>query len=133
MLARISKGRKLYLSRTVTELKNYINGEWVSSPQPHAYNILSPATQEVVTTVPETSEADFNWAVQNANETFKTWGQTSVVKRQRFMHNYLQLLKENQKKVAEVIADENGKTVADAMGEMLRGIEVVEHSLSFAS
>jgi len=133
MLTRISKGKKLNLSRRFTELKNYINGQWVSSPQPHAHKILSPSTQEVISTLPETSEADFNLAVANAKETFNSWGNTSVMKRQRYMQTYLALLKENQKKVAEIISEENGKTVADAMGEMVRGIEVVEHTLSFAS
>lgn len=49
------------------------------------------------------------------------------------MFDYLRLLKENHQALAKIITAENGKTHIDAMGDVQRGIEVVEHTLSFAS
>lgn len=56
-----------------------------------------------------------------------------MLTRQRYMFDYLRLLKENHEKLANIITEENGKTHIDAMGDVQRGIEVVEHTLSFAS
>jgi malonate-semialdehyde dehydrogenase (acetylating) / methylmalonate-semialdehyde dehydrogenase len=49
------------------------------------------------------------------------------------MFDYVRLLKENHSALAKIITQENGKTHVDAMGDVQRGIEVVEHTLSFAS
>jgi malonate-semialdehyde dehydrogenase (acetylating)/methylmalonate-semialdehyde dehydrogenase len=71
--------------------------------------------------------------VNAASSAFKDWGKTSVLTRQRYMFDYLRLLKENHSALAKLITLENGKTHIDAMGDVQRGIEVVEHTLSFAS
>ena len=68
--------------------------------------------------VPEASEKEFNEAVASAKTAFKTWKTTSVLARQRYMQDYLRLLKENHKKLAELITIENGKTTADALGDV---------------
>jgi malonate-semialdehyde dehydrogenase (acetylating)/methylmalonate-semialdehyde dehydrogenase len=53
--------------------------------------------------------------------------------RQRFIFDYLIKLKENQEELAKVIVKEQGKTMLDARGDIQRGLEVVEHCLSFSS
>jgi malonate-semialdehyde dehydrogenase (acetylating)/methylmalonate-semialdehyde dehydrogenase len=53
--------------------------------------------------VPEATEAEFNEAVDAASKAFKTWKTTSVLTRQRYMQDYVKLLKENHKKLAEII------------------------------
>lgn len=83
--------------------------------------------------VPEATEKEFNDAVESAKKAFVDWKKTSVLLRQRYMQDYVRLLKENHKKLAEIITLENGKTTADAMGDVHRGIEVVEYTMSFAT
>ena len=56
-----------------------------------------------------------------------------MLTRQRYMQDYLRLLKENHERLAKIITEENGKIHTDAMGDVQRGIEVVEHTLSFGS
>lgn len=57
----------------------------------------------MVNTVPEVSESEFNQAVEAGKKAFESWKSTSVLVRQRYMFDYLKLLKENHKKLAEVI------------------------------
>jgi acyl-CoA reductase-like NAD-dependent aldehyde dehydrogenase len=64
---------------------------------------LTQATQEVVNTVPEASESEFNTAVEGSVKAFAEWKKTPVLTRQRYMFDYLKLLKENHNKLADII------------------------------
>jgi len=114
-----------------TRLKNYINGEWIDAPI--AYTQTNPATCELVSEIPETPKDQFDLAVSSAETAFKTWSQTSVMHRARFMMQYQQLLRDNMDRLAYAVYEEQGKTLSDAKGSIIRGIEVVEHSLSIPS
>lgn len=72
-------------------------------------------------------------AANAAHNAFESWKNVSTPNRQRLMFKYLQLLNENKDKVADVITEEVGKVKADAQGDVFRGVEVVEHSLSAPS
>ena len=111
---------------TVKILKNYIGGEWVESASDKTETVVNPATGEVLAVVPLSTKKDVDHAIQAANETFKTWSQTSVTKRARILFRYQQLLVDNWEDLAKVITIENGKSYQEAYGEVLRGIECVE-------
>jgi len=65
-------------------------------------------------------------AVESAKAAFKTWSCTTPLARQQIMFKYQQLIKENLTEVAKLITTEQGKTLADAEGDVLRGLQVVE-------
>jgi malonate-semialdehyde dehydrogenase (acetylating)/methylmalonate-semialdehyde dehydrogenase len=65
-------------------------------------------------------------AVAAASAAFPEWRDTPPLRRARVMQEFLSLLKKNQKALAELVTDEHGKVLADAMGSVQRGIEVVE-------
>ncbi|GMH67242.1 hypothetical protein TL16_g11898 [Triparma laevis f. inornata] len=67
-------------------------------------------------------------AVASARTAFETWSETPVQMRQRIMLDYVQLIKRDQQKIAESITLEQGKTIPDAMGDVFRGLEIVEMS-----
>ena len=71
-------------------------------------------------------------AVDAASEAFKTWSKVSVSERQRVMHNYQRLIREHTTELAEMITAEQGKTIADAKGDIFRGLEVVEFACGVA-
>lgn len=125
----VSRGKRSF----TTVLKNYVNGEWVAPNATKHFDIINPATQELISKVPQTPESEFNAAVANAKETFKVWSDTSVPQRARIMHDYARLVKENTDEIAELIVAEHGKTLADAKGDVFRGFEVVEHCQSMTS
>ncbi|WP_042456903.1 CoA-acylating methylmalonate-semialdehyde dehydrogenase [Neobacillus dielmonensis] len=107
-------------------LKNFINGEWVSSVSSQTLDVPNPATNEVLTKVPVSSKEDVNRAVAAAKIAFKSWKQVPVPKRARIFYKYHHLLTENHEELARLIVLENGKAYNEAYGEVQRGIECVE-------
>ena len=111
----------------------YINGEFFESKSNRWLDITNPANGEKLGEVPFTLDAEMEMAVKAAKEAFREWKNTPVPERVRFFFKYQQLLKENQTEIAKVLSQENGKTLEDAMGDVWRGIEVVEHACSAAN
>jgi malonate-semialdehyde dehydrogenase (acetylating) / methylmalonate-semialdehyde dehydrogenase len=109
-----------------TELKNYINGEWVASNGTETLEVPNPATGEVLASVPISTKEDVDQAVKAANEAFKTWKAVPVPKRARILFRYHSLLSERHEELAKLIVEENGKAFKEAYGEVQRGIECVE-------
>lgn len=117
------------MTETITKietLKNYINGEWVESLSDNYETVVNPATGEAIAEVPLSTKEDVERAVQAADEAFKTWSQTAVPRRARILFKYQQLLVDNWEELAKLITIENGKSYAEAYGEVQRGIECVE-------
>lgn len=112
---------------------NIINGQWVPSKASKFLDVRNPATDEVVTKVPLTTSDEFNEAVAVAKNAFQTWGQTSPMARQQVMFKYQQLIKENLKDIARLITIEQGKTLPDAEGDVMRGLQVVEQCCSLTN
>jgi len=106
--------------------KNYINGQWVASESEKTEAVPNPATGEILINVPLSTKNDFEKAVVAADEAFKTWSTTAVPRRARIMFKYQQLLVEHWEELATLVTKENGKNLAEARGEVQRGIECVE-------
>ena len=81
---------------TVPVLKNYINGEWVASKSTTHFEITNPATQELLSLVPETLDSEFDHAAKSAQEAYNTWRNIPITTRQRYMFDYIVLLRENK-------------------------------------
>jgi len=124
--------RKKNFSSSVKKLRNYVNGEFVDSNAKLFYEIRNPATNELISQVPETTNEEFNHAVEVAKTAFKSWRNVPLLSRQRYMFDFLRLLKERQDKLANCITQEHGKIYADSVGDVMRGIEVVEQSCNVA-
>ena len=108
------------------QLKNFINGEWVTAKSTVYEDVPNPATGEILAQVPLSNEDDFQLAVDAADEAFKTWSKTLVPRRARLMFKFQQLLVKHWDELAEIITIENGKSFSEARGEVQRGIENVE-------
>ena len=74
-----------------------------------------------------------NAAVAAAKEAYKSWSKTSVLARQGIMFKYQDLIKKHLKDIAGLITIEQGKTLADAEGDVIRGLQVVEHCCSITN
>lgn len=115
---------------TVRQTPMIIGGKEVISKSTDWRDVLNPATQEVVARVPFCTLDEVDAAIENANEAFKTWRNTSLAARMRIMLKFQQLVRENTKELAALITEEHGKTLPDAEGEVGRGLEVIEHACS---
>ncbi len=71
-------------------------------------------------------QQDIDAVVNAAKAAFPGWAHTTPLRRARVMFRFKELLEKNANKIAETISLEHGKTVSDAKGELIRGIEVVE-------
>jgi malonate-semialdehyde dehydrogenase (acetylating)/methylmalonate-semialdehyde dehydrogenase len=103
----------------------WINGK-PAAPAGRTGEVFNPATGQVTKRVAFADAKVIDSAVNAAAAAFPEWRDTPPLRRARIMQNFLSLLKKNQKQLAEIVTDEHGKTLADAMGSVQRGIEVVE-------
>jgi len=116
-----------------TEMHNFINGEFVKSAATTWIDVHNPATQEVVARVPQSTPQELDAATAAAAAAFKSWSSVPVQQRQRVMFKLQQLVVANTDELAANITLENGKTLADARGDVFRGQEVVESACNIAA
>ncbi|MEZ7173728.1 CoA-acylating methylmalonate-semialdehyde dehydrogenase [Sporosarcina sp. OR05] len=114
------------MTNSVERLQNYINGKWVNPISTTFEPVFNPATGEVIAEVPLSLKEDVEQAVQAAEEAFEKWSEFAVPRRARILFKYQQLLVDNWDELAKLITIENGKSLAEAYGEVQRGIECVE-------
>ena len=116
-----------------TTAKLLINGKFTESNTTEWQDILNPATQEVLGRVPMATLDEVDAAIAAAQEAFKTWRLTPIQARMRIMLKLQDLIRDNMKDIARVLTAEQGKTLADAEGDIQRGLEVVEHACSIGT
>ncbi|WP_137167020.1 CoA-acylating methylmalonate-semialdehyde dehydrogenase [Salinimonas lutimaris] len=110
-----------------------INGELCQSATDAYIDVTNPANNDVIARVPCATSDEIEQAIDSASKAFETWKDVPVTERARLMMRYQALLKEQQKEIAEILAAETGKTFDDAMGDVWRGIEVVEQAMNVPS
>ena len=114
-------------------VKQLINGQFVDSNTSEWIDITDPATQEVIAKVPQTTDDEINQAVAAAQTAFQTWRKTPITTRARIFLKYQALIRDHMDELAEILTAEQGKTIADARGDVFRGLEVVEHAAGIAN
>ncbi|OBT84447.1 hypothetical protein VE02_06431 [Pseudogymnoascus sp. 03VT05] len=132
------------------DTRNFLNNQFVASKATEWINVHDPATGQVITRVPQSTDEELEAAVDAAEKAFPEWAATSILKRQQIMFNFVALIKEhesiarvgqkpwsildrtpdryhdNEGRIAVNITLEQGKTVADAKGDVFRGLQVAE-------
>lgn len=88
--------------------------------------VYNPSTGQQSGATPFATPADVDAAVMDAERAFAGWSATPALRRARVMFRFKQLIEEHTDELARLIAAEHGKVVADARGEVQRGLEVVE-------
>jgi malonate-semialdehyde dehydrogenase (acetylating)/methylmalonate-semialdehyde dehydrogenase len=88
--------------------------------------VFNPATGEEIAAVCHADDATIARAVAAAKAAFPSWADTPPLKRARIMFRLKQLLDERFDEIAALVTREHGKVLADAKGELARGIEIVE-------
>jgi malonate-semialdehyde dehydrogenase (acetylating) / methylmalonate-semialdehyde dehydrogenase len=110
----------------MADLGHFVGGKAVGNGRGRLADVFNPATGEVVSRVALATASEIDQAVQNAKAAFPTWSRTPPLTRARVMFKYKELLEKNRETLARTIGAEHGKVMADAAGEVMRGIEVVE-------
>ncbi|MFC6863968.1 CoA-acylating methylmalonate-semialdehyde dehydrogenase [Halomicroarcula sp. GCM10025817] len=107
-------------------VRNYAGGQWHEVEGEADQAVTNPATGETLATVTFSDEATVDEVVGTAREAFESWSERPVEDRIQPLFRFKQLLEENQDELAELLVSEHGKTRAEALGEIRRGIENVE-------
>uniref|UniRef100_H3DJ35 Methylmalonate-semialdehyde/malonate-semialdehyde dehydrogenase [acylating], mitochondrial n=1 Tax=Tetraodon nigroviridis TaxID=99883 RepID=H3DJ35_TETNG len=128
----IGVGRMCY-SSSVPTTKLFIDGKFIESNTSEWLDVHNPATNEVVYRVPKATQEEMLAAVDSCSRAYRSWSETSILARQQLFLRYQQLIKDNIKELAKSITSEQGKTLADAEGDVFRGLQVVEHACSVTS
>merc|ERR1719195_284414 len=110
-----------------------VGGKSIDSTATKWIDVHNPATNQVVTQVPQATNDEMNEAVASAKEAYASWSKTSPLARQQIMFKYQALIKENLAEVARLITLEQGKTLPDAEGDVMRGLQVVEQCCSLTN
>ena len=112
---------------------HFINGSQVANSSSRTGNVFNPALGEVVRQVSLAETKDAKAAIQAASDAYPSWRDTSLTKRQQIMFNFREILNATKQELAAIVTEEHGKTLPDALGEVTRGLEVVEYATSLAS
>lgn len=105
---------------------NFIHGECVIGSGQRIQAIFNPATGQQIRQLVMSTAQEAALAVSAAEQAFPAWARWSPLKRARVMFRFKALLEQNQERLARLISEEQGKVYSDALGELTRGLEVVE-------
>ncbi|MDN3310257.1 CoA-acylating methylmalonate-semialdehyde dehydrogenase [Microbacterium oryzae] len=110
---------------------HWIDGAHRASRSGRTAPVYNPATGAQSAELSLADEAEIEEALASAQRGFEVWSRLSMAKRQNVMFAFRELLNARKKELAAIITAEHGKVVSDAMGEILRGQEVVELATGF--
>ncbi|MEM6905350.1 MAG: CoA-acylating methylmalonate-semialdehyde dehydrogenase [Pseudomonadota bacterium] len=108
------------------QIHHYIGGELVAGTSGRFTDVFNPATGEVQAQVALANAADLELAVEKAKAAQPGWAAVNPQRRARVMMKFVELLHRDMDKLAEALSREHGKTIPDAKGDVIRGLEVAE-------
>ncbi len=112
-------------------ISHWIDGGERGSKYGRGAPVYNPATGAVTAEVSLADKTDVSEAIASAKRGYTVWKEYSIAKRQSVLFTFRELLNSRKRELAEIITAEHGKVVSDAMGEILRGQEVVELATGF--
>ncbi len=107
-------------------LPHFVGGHRVQGHSNRYSDVFNPATGVVLAKVPLANAEEVRHAVDVAEQAFKTWSQVTPLNRARVLFKFKELVEANLDTLAHSITREHGKVLSDAMGEITRGMEIVE-------
>ena len=108
------------------QLTHYVGGAHRPGTSGRFADVYNPSTGQVQAQVPLASADEVRDVIANAAEAQVKWAATNPQKRARILHRFVDLVNQNADELAEMLSLEHGKTVADAHGDIQRGLDVVE-------
>lgn len=111
------------------QIGHFIGGKHVAGASGRTADVYQPMDGSVIGKVALASQKEVRAAVENALEAQPKWAAVNPQRRARVLMKFLDLIAQNNDELAELLAREHGKTIADAKGDIQRGVEVVEFSL----
>ena len=108
------------------EIGHFVGGKQVKGTSGRTGDVFQPMTGDIIAKVALASKAELRAAVENAKAAQPAWAATNPQRRARVLFKFLELIAKETDNLADMLAREHGKTIADAKGDIQRGVEVVE-------
>ncbi len=108
------------------DTQNFLDNQFIPSKTSSWIDVYDPATNNLVTRVPQSTDEELHAAVESARKAFPAWRATSLLYKQQIMFKFVGLIRQHWDRLAATITLEQGKTFADAKGDVLRGLQVAE-------
>jgi malonate-semialdehyde dehydrogenase (acetylating)/methylmalonate-semialdehyde dehydrogenase len=112
----------------VTRIGHWIDGAAVAGTSGRSGPVYNPATGRQTGEVAFASVGEVDRAVTSSKAAFPAWRSTSLAKRAELMFAIRELVHERRKDIAAILTAEHGKVASDALGEVTRGLEVIEYA-----
>lgn len=112
--------------KSPADTHNFLNNQFVPSKTSRWIDLNDPATNNLVTRVPQSTDAELHAAVESGKRAFPAWRASSILHRQQIMFKFVGLIRQHWDRLAASITLQQGKTFADAKGDVLRGLQVAE-------
>jgi len=109
----------------VKKIENYINGNKESNSKNYL-PVIDPSTGEKISEVILSNKDDFKSAIKSSQNAFNSWSKITPLKRSRIISKYKEFIEKDIENLAKLVSAEHGKTLDDAKGSVIRGLEVVE-------
>jgi succinate-semialdehyde dehydrogenase/glutarate-semialdehyde dehydrogenase len=109
-----------------SDLKLYIDGQWLNGEGRKGEDVINPATGKVLAKLPHASKADLDAALAAADKGFKVWRATSAFDRAKIMRKAADLLRERVEHVAKVMTQEQGKVFGESRIEVLTSADIID-------
>ena len=106
-------------------IKNYIDGS-VNGVSENYQDVFDPSKGEKIGEVILSNKNDFDKIINSSHSAQKKWSEVTPLKRSRIISNYKNIIEKNILKLAKIVSEEHGKTIEDAKGSVIRGLEVIE-------
>lgn len=103
----------------LTELKMYVNGEWINAQDGSTFSVANPSTGEVVADIPKGGRNETKQAIEAAEQAFKSWSKLTASERAGYLLKLHDLMHEYKDQLAEIISLEMGKPFTEAQGEVV--------------
>jgi malonate-semialdehyde dehydrogenase (acetylating)/methylmalonate-semialdehyde dehydrogenase len=114
------------------QISHWVGGSATHGSSTRTGQVFNPATGQQTGEVAFASASDVNTAVAAAKTAFESWRFSSLTLRQNVMFTFREMVSARRREIAEVLTAEHGKTIDDALGEVQRGLEVVEFACNIA-
>lgn len=112
-----------------TQISHFIDGQRTAGQSTRSADVFDPNTGQIQAKVPMAGKSDIDAAVASAVEAQKGWAAWNPQRRARVLMRFIELVNDTIDELAELLSREHGKTLADARGDVQRGIEVIEFCL----
>jgi succinate-semialdehyde dehydrogenase/glutarate-semialdehyde dehydrogenase len=106
--------------------KAYLNGEWVDAANGACFEVTNPANGEVINRVPDLGVEETRQAIEMSDSAWKGWRALTAKQRSQVLRKWFDLVMQNQQDLARILSWEQGKPLAESMGEIAYGASFIE-------